>query len=87
MGVAASERQMEAVEPAGRPPAVVVDDVDLAAQDRLDPVLTGGGEQLDGPVHHPVVGQASAGWSNDAARAARSSMLHAPSSSEYSEWT
>src|SRR3954449_7788936 len=29
----------------------------------------------------------SAGWPKAAARAARSSILHAPSSSEYSEWT
>src|SRR4051812_35728652 len=29
----------------------------------------------------------SAGWSNWAARAARPSILQAPSSSEYSEWT
>src|SRR4051794_12884480 len=29
----------------------------------------------------------SAGWPNSAARAARASILHAPSSSEYSEWT
>src|SRR5436189_2044416 len=29
----------------------------------------------------------SAGWSNSAARAARPSILQAPSSSEYSEWT
>src|SRR3954462_13831930 len=29
----------------------------------------------------------SAGWSKAAARAARASTLHAPSSSEYSEWT
>src|SRR3954451_8828517 len=28
-----------------------------------------------------------AGWSNAAARAASASILHAPSSSEYSEWT
>ena len=29
----------------------------------------------------------SAGWPNSAARAASLSILHAPSSSEYSEWT
>src|SRR6478752_7217943 len=29
----------------------------------------------------------SAGWPNEAARAARASILHAPASSEYSEWT
>ena len=29
----------------------------------------------------------SAGWPNSAARLASASMLHAPSSSEYSEWT
>src|SRR3954447_1319511 len=29
----------------------------------------------------------SAGWPNSAARLARALMLHAPSSSEYSEWT
>ena len=56
------QRQVEAVEPVaavrGRAAAgVVVDDVDLAAEDRLDAVLAAGREQLDGAVHHPVVGE------------------------------
>ena len=43
------------------PPAgdgVVVDEVDLAADDRLDAVLRAGLVELDGAVHHAVVGQA-----------------------------
>ena len=39
----------------------VVDQVDLAALDRLDPVLRAGLDQLDGAVHHAVVGQAQGG--------------------------
>jgi len=36
---------------------VVVDVVDLAADDRLDPVLLGRLVELDGAVHHTMVGQ------------------------------
>src|SRR3954465_2443583 len=39
------------------------------------------------PFMTPWSVSASAGWSNSAARLARASMLQAPSSSEYSEWT
>ena len=35
----------------------VVDEVDLAAHDRLDPVLLAGLEELDGAVHDAVIGQ------------------------------
>ena len=52
------QRQVEAVEPARRAPLVVVDDIRLAPEDRLDAVLAGGGEQLDRAVHHAVVGEA-----------------------------
>ena len=41
------QRQVEAVQPARGAPLVVVDDVRLAAEDRLDAVLARGGEQLD----------------------------------------
>jgi hypothetical protein len=41
--------------------AAVVDEIDLAALDRLDPVLLAGLEQLDGAIHHPVVGKAQGG--------------------------
>ena len=36
---------------------MVVDEVDLAADDRLDAVLRARLVQLDGAVHHAVVGQ------------------------------
>src|SRR5919198_2776121 len=39
------------------------------------------------PFMTPWSVRPSAGWPNSAARAARASILHAPSSSEYSEWT
>src|SRR5207237_2014322 len=51
------ERQVEAVEAARSPARVVLDDVDLAAEDRLDPVLATRREKLDGAVHHAVVCQ------------------------------
>jgi len=35
----------------------VVHEVGLEAEDRLDPALGAGLVELDGPVHHPVVGQ------------------------------
>ena len=41
--------------PAGR---VIVDEVDLTADDRLDAVLCARLVELDGAVHHAVVGQA-----------------------------
>ena len=37
---------------------MVVDEVDLTADDRLDAVLGAGLVQLDGAVHHAVVGEA-----------------------------
>jgi hypothetical protein len=39
----------------------VVDEVRLEADDRLDPVLVAGLVELDGAVHHAVVGQAEGG--------------------------
>ena len=51
------QRQVEAVEPSRRAAGVVLDDVRLTAEDRLDAVLAAGREQLDGAVHHAVVGQ------------------------------
>ena len=42
----------------GRAACVVVDEVDLAAHDRLDAVLAGGLVELDRAVHDAVVGQA-----------------------------
>src|SRR5947209_7683991 len=49
--------EMEAVQATGRPARVILDDVHLAAQNRLDPVLLAGGEQLDRAVHHAVIGE------------------------------
>ena len=40
---------------------LVVDEVDLTAEDRLDAVLAGGLEVLDRAVHHAVVGQPERG--------------------------
>ncbi len=51
------QRQVEAFEPAGGPARVVLDDVRLAPEDRLDVVLAAGGEKLHGAVHHAVIGQ------------------------------
>ena len=51
------QRQVEAVELSGRAAGVVLNDVRLAAEDRLDVVLAASRDQLHGAVHHPVVGQ------------------------------
>ena len=51
------QREMVALEPAGRPAGMVLDDVHLAAEDRLDVVLAARREQLNGSVHHAVIGQ------------------------------
>ena len=51
------QRQVKAVQATRGTPQVIVDDVHLAAQDRLDPVLAAGREQLHRAVHHAVVGQ------------------------------
>ena len=57
-GVGGQQREVEALQPARRPALVVIDDVDLAADDRLDAMLAAGREQLDRPVHHAMVGEA-----------------------------
>ena len=51
------QRQMEPLQTPRGAPRVVIDDVCLAPEDRLDPVLAAGGEQLHGAVHDAVVGQ------------------------------
>jgi hypothetical protein len=51
------QRQVEPVEPARGAPLVIVDDVRLATENRLDAVLARCGEQLDRTVHHAVVGE------------------------------
>src|SRR5262249_50433671 len=51
------QRQMKAIELAGGATGVIIDDVCLAAEDRLDVMLPTGAEQLDGSVHDAVVGQ------------------------------
>ena len=51
------QREVKALETTRTAAAVVIHDVGLTAEDRLDPVLATGAEQLDGPVHHAVVGQ------------------------------
>ena len=66
----------------------VVDEVRLEAEQRLDAVLLGRLVELDGAVHDAVVGQADGRLAElGRARSASLSMLQAPSSSEYSEWT
>ena len=52
---------MRSVRPAGRVGLVVVDEVDLAADDRLDAVLPGGLVELDGAVHDAVIGEPERG--------------------------
>ena len=47
---------METLELARDPARVVVHDVHLAAQNRLDPVLLTGRVHLNGPLHDPVIG-------------------------------
>ena len=67
--------------------AAVVGDVDLAADDRLDAVLSGLPIELNRARERPWSVIATAGISSSAARAARSGIRHAPSRIEYSEWT
>jgi hypothetical protein len=55
------QRQVVPVKAPRGPAEVVIDDIDLAAEDRLDPVLAAGCGQLDRAVHHAVVGQAECG--------------------------
>ncbi len=59
--VLGQQREVEPLELARASSRVIVDDVDLAADDRLDPVLATGREELDRPVHDPVVGQTEGG--------------------------
>ena len=49
--------QVEAIQPARRAALVVVDNIRLAAQNRLDVLLAGSGEELYRPVHYAVVGE------------------------------
>jgi hypothetical protein len=56
-GIGGDQGQMEARELARRARRMILDDVDLAAEDRLDLMLAAGGEELHRSVHHPVVGQ------------------------------
>ncbi len=51
------QRQVKPVKPSRCPAHVIVDHVHFAAEDRLDVVPPRRREQLDGPVHHAVVGQ------------------------------
>ncbi len=51
------QREVKAIQPSRRPPLVVLDQVHLAADDRLDPLPPAGGEQLHGAVHHAVIGE------------------------------
>ena len=67
--------------------SVVVDQIGLEAEDRLDPRSPAGLVVIDGAVHHAVVGEAERGHAEPAARWASLSILQAPSSSEYSLWT
>ena len=56
--VGGEQREVVALHPPRRAVGVIVDDVDLAAEDRLDVVLTARLEELDRAVHHTVVGEA-----------------------------
>ena len=55
--VGRQQRQVVALGPARAARRVVVDEVDLTADDRLDAVLGAGLVKLDGAVHHAVIGQ------------------------------
>ncbi len=55
--VGRQQRQVVALGPARAARGVVVDEVDLTAEDRLDAVLVARLIELDGPVHDAVVGQ------------------------------
>ena len=55
--VGGEQRQVVALGPARPTRRVVVDEVDLTADDRLDAVLVAGLVQLDGAVHDAVIGQ------------------------------
>src|SRR4029077_3733835 len=55
------QRQVIALAPHRSARTVVVDEIDLAADDRLDPVLRARLVQLDRSVHHAVVGEAERG--------------------------
>ena len=57
-GVGGQQREVEALQAPRAAARVIVDDVDLAADDRLDAVLATRREQLDRAVHHAVIGQA-----------------------------
>ena len=78
------QRQVVALDPARAAAVAIVHVVDLAAEDRLDPVPGARLVQLDGAVHHPVVGQAqrrlvergrALGQSVDLARAVQQRVL------------
>ena len=55
------QRQVVALDAPRRAIGVIVDEVDLAAEDRLDPVLAAGLVELDRAVHHAVVGEPEGG--------------------------
>ncbi len=55
--VGGQQRQVVALDPALRARRVVVDEVDLAADDRLDAVLAARLVELDRAVHDAVVGE------------------------------
>ena len=66
----------------------VVDDVDLAAEDRLDPLLASQPcEARSRPAIEPWSVSDTAGISSSAAFRASAGIRHAPSRIEYSEWT
>ena len=86
--VGRQQRQVVALDLPRRAVAAVVDEVDLAAEDRLDAVLGGTPcASSTAPFITPWSVRPSAGCPSSAARAASASILQAPSSSEYSEWT
>ena len=86
--VLGQQREVVALDAARRRDVAVVDEVDLAARAiGLIPCFLHALYSSTAPFITPWSVRPSAGWPNAAARAARASILHAPSSSEYSEWT
>ena len=59
--VGGQQRQVKTVESPRPAPRVVIDHVHLAADDRLDLMLTAGREQLNRAVHHAVIGKPERG--------------------------
>src|SRR5207302_10360348 len=55
------QREMVALASTSGRTGMVVDEIDLAADDGLDPMAAAGLVELHGSVHHPVIGEAEGG--------------------------